>query len=210
MALNTFSEKALVSVTPDGKGELKFQTKLETMSFGGGEKKVKFIPTIAGGRLKSDEPQDDFEVTLELILLEAGTATWPTAGSAKVGTGIHDVWDGVEDASQPLAVVLDQSKTAVRLTILCTDDTTATSAEQLVNGASKKAIRFSYADGYLTSLEPSWDGLLKTKAKFVFPAFDEDGVACSFFESSDDTTTASGAPLTILSNYTAGSATKFK
>ncbi len=209
MGIDTYSETALISITPSGYGELRFQTLTDSLDPSGGKKGVEYLPTLSGGRKTKHVPQEPFTITMDLYPLQVGTAIWPdqTTTTSKVATGIHDIMDGAEDTAQPLAVTFDRTKRPVRLTILFTENPALTSAEAGVTGLNMKSKRYSYADGYLTELKPGWDGVEKITATFEFPAYDDNGVCCSFFESTIEGT---GNPLTALVAYTAGAATKFK
>jgi hypothetical protein len=206
MAVCAWSEIAWISIAPQGYGELTFQAITETIDPDIGEWNVEWIPTLSGGRCKKSMPQEDTTITLEMYPVEVGTSGgWPdqTTTTSKVGNGVFDIFDGVEDTSQPLSVIVDRTtRLPIRMTILWTDDETVTDAtQQIASGGS--AERFSFADGYLTAVKPSFtDGVLKFTVTAKFPASDKDGNGCQKYDSTDGSAT-----MAALNRYTA--TTKF-
>jgi hypothetical protein len=202
MALDAWCETALVSIAPSGYGELYFQALTETIDMDIGEKPVEFIPILNGGRVGKLAPQEDTTITMELYPLQSGTATWPASTTAKAATGVFDIMDGAQGQSG----VFDHSRLQIRLTILWTDYASQSSATAATT-TSANALRLSFADGYLTSIKPSFtDGILKFTVTGKFPAFNKANTACVYWESAGTTDTS----LTALSSYTAGATTLFK
>jgi len=206
--LSAWTETCLVSIEPEGYGALLFQAMAETIDPDFGEKGVEYIPILSGGRVTKYLPQEDTTITMELYPLEVGTAGWPAAGATGTATGVFDVMDGAVDTTQPLAVSMDHTRLPIRLSILWTNDTSATNAAG-ITASTKDAIRMSWADGFLTAVKPSYtDGILKMTVTCKFPAYNKNNTCCSFFES---TTAAAGTSLTALTTYAAaGQTTLFK
>jgi len=200
--VNVYSEWALVAIAPQGYGDLNFQSKTESIDIDYGERGVEFIPTLKPGRLTVFTPQEETTVSLDLYTVEAGTQTWPdqTTTTVKDATGIFDLMDGSEPGSMPIVIEMGKSRLPIRLTILLTDDTSVDSAVKAVSGSGKKALRAVFADGYITSIKPSYsDKRLKLSVEAKFPPYDEDGNPCIKFESTNDAGTSN---LSALNPYT--------
>ena len=190
--VDSFSEFALVSIAPQGYGELLFQTLTETIDTSGGEKDVNFIPNIAGGNFTKKIPHTPEEITLELYPLEVGTASWPITGAPQqvfTATGVFDLIDGAVDADavQPQIVEFDHARLPVRLTLMWTDSYAITNPTA-ATASLVKALRISYAEGYVTSAPISFtDGILKQTVTIKFPPFNKSAVSCVRRESTDGT-----------------------
>lgn len=206
--LSAWSETCLVSIEPEGYGALLFQAMTETIDPDFGEKGVEYIPILSGGRITKYLPQEDTTITLELYPLYVGTVGWPATGATATATGVFDILDGAADTADPVQVVMDHTRLPIRLSILWTDDTAATNAAGAL-ATSKVGTRMSWADGFMTSVKPSFtDGILKMTVTCKFPAFNKSNTCCSYFESQTLTTTTS---LTALTTYAvAGQTTLFK
>jgi len=200
---DAWTETAYVSIAPIGKGELNFETLTETIDIDIGEKGVEWIPNLIGGRLTKFTPMADSTVTLELYPLRAGTAGWPSAGSASTAGGVFDLYEA-EDSAEPISVLITSiNRVKVRLTILWTNQTSGITSAASAITTSKEALRISLADGYITSIKPSFtDGILKFSVTLKFPPTDKSGNGCIKVESCD-----TSASLSALNAYTA--TTKF-
>lgn len=182
MANDTWSEIGLVSITTLSGSAVEFKTLTETVDIDIGDKEFDVIPTLAGGRLVKFTPEEPIEITLEAYPVEAGTDT------GAVGKGFFDLLH-TADASQPVAISVDRTRTKHRMSILWTDKTSPTTAEDaLVSASTESGLRIMAADGYFTSAKPSFtDGVLKWTVKFKAPAFDKSGTANIKIESTDGT-----------------------
>jgi hypothetical protein len=201
-----WSETALVSISPSGSGEILFSTRTESIDSDIGEKGVEWIATLAGGRLSKFTPQADTSITLDLYPLEVGT-TWPAAAATINASGIFDIMDGASATATTgvRTVQFDRTRLPIRLTIMWTDGT-QTDPTAAINNSAVKAMRFSFAEGYLTTIKPSFtDKGLKFTATAKFPAFNSAGTACAKFDSKDSTT----GTLAALTAYVTGATTLF-
>ena len=178
--VDSWSEIGLVSITAQSGTAVEFKTLTETVDIDIGDKDFDTIATLAGGRVVKFTPEEPVEITLEAYPVEAGTV------SGAVGKGFFDLLH-TQDASQPLSIAVDHTRTKYRMTMLWTDSTTVTTAETTVSG-SKAALRIMAADGFFTSAKPSFtDGILKWTVKYKVPAFDKSAVANVKIESTDGT-----------------------
>ena len=177
--VDSWSEIGLVSITAQSGTAVEFKTLTETVDINIGDKEFDAIPLISGGRCVKFNPQEPTEITLEAYPVEAGT------DSGAVGKGFFDLLN-TADATQPVSVSVDHTRTKYRMTLLWTDASVAT-AETTVSGAAA-ALRIVAADGYFTSAKPSFtDGILKWTVKYKVPAFDKSAVANVKIESTDGT-----------------------
>lgn len=200
MALDAWSEMALVTINPSGKGDILFQTLTETIDMDVGAKGVDYIPLISGGRVAKLTPQEDITVTMELYPLQAGTTTWPNAAATTAALGVFDLLDG--EAGQSGGC--DHTRLQIRLTVMWTNNATANNATA-VTIIGDTAMRLSFADGYLDSVKPSFtDGILKYTITAKFPAYNKANLPCMYWESTTSTV------MTVFGNYTAGTAPLFK
>ena len=185
MAVDTWSETALVSISKASDSEVEFYTITETVDIDMGDKDFDVIANLAGGRLVKFNPEEPTTITLECYPVEAGTDT----GAA--GKGFHDLlWGGIKsDATQPLSLSSSRTREKHRMTILWTDDTSVTTASASIN-LGQSGLRIIAKNGYCTSVKPSFtDKVLKYTVTYKFPPYDKDGTANVEVQSTDATAT---------------------
>ena len=187
---DTWSETALVAIAAASGSDNSYQAITETIDIDIGDKDFDVISTLSGGRLVKFTPQEPITITLEAYPVETGTPSGTT------GLGFFDLMN-TADASEPQIIPLDRTRTKYRLAILWTDSTSVTYATEQV-GMPSSALRVAAADGYFTSVKPSYtDGLLKFTVTFKVPPFDSTGTANVSIMSTDGTAT-----LTAMVSYT--------
>lgn len=180
MAIDTFSEVALLSITRKAGTDRNFAVYVESFKEGGGAKDFESIATTKGGRLKKFNPQEDFEVTIEGYGLEVGTDTGTD------GLGWYDLMY-TQDTSQPMSISVDRTREEFRLAIMVTDNATQSSATA-VTTTLDKAMRKTYKNGHFTNVEADFgDKVMKFSITFKCPPFASDGTANVTFESTDGT-----------------------
>jgi len=190
MALDTWSETAKVAIAAASGADQNFQTITETVDIDIGDKDFDVIATLKGGRLVKYTPQEPTTITLEAYPVEAGT------DSGTTGEGFFDLMN-TTDASQPLSITVDRTRSKYRLVILWTDNTSVANASAIV-GEAYNALRVVASDGYFTSVKPSFtDGVLKFTVTYKVPPFDKSGTGNVAIQSTDAT-----ASLTALASYT--------
>lgn len=193
MASDSWSEIGYCSITAQSGSAVEFRTLTETVDIDIGDKDFDAIPIINGGRVVKFNPQEDTEITLEAYPVEAGTV------SGAVGYGFFDLLN-TQDSSQPLVIPVDHTRSKYRMSLLWTDATDVTTAEDTVSGA-KAGLRIMAADGFFTSAKPSFtDGVLKWTVKYKVPAFDKNAAANVKIESTDGSANLSGASAYTSSN----------
>lgn len=191
MVYDTWSETAKVAISAQGGSDVHFQTITETVDIDIGDKDFDAIASLAGGRLVKFNPQDVIEITFEAYPVEAGTSSGTT------GTGFFDLMNS-QDTSEPQAISVDRDRDKYRVALLWTD--ASADAEDAVTSPTNSALRIVAADGYFTSVKPSFtDGVLKFTVKFKVPPFDKSANANFKMESVDGTDSATMA---ALSSYT--------
>ncbi len=189
----TWSELARIAITTQSGAATEYQAITETIDIDIGNKDFDVISTLSGARLVKFTPQEPTTITLEAYPLEAGT------DSGTTGKGFFDLMNSA-DASQPVVIPTDRTRTKYRMAILWTDAADPLTADGQVIAPTNTALRVVAADGYFTSVKPSMtDGLLKFTIMFKVPPFDASGSANVKIESVSGATTAT---LTALASYT--------
>lgn len=180
--VDSWSEVGLCSITTQGGTVVEFKTLTETVDISIGDKEFDSMPMISGGRVVKFTPQEATEITLEAYPVEAGTDT------GAVGKGFFDLLN-TADATQPVSISVDHTRSKYRMALLWTDKADATTAEEgLLTSATESGLRILAADGFFTSAKPSFtDGILKWTVKFKVPAFDKSATANVKIESTDGT-----------------------
>ena len=192
MALDSWSELAKVAIAAQSGSDVAFQAITETVDMDIGEKGFDVIATLSGGRLVKFTPQEPTEITLEAYPVDAGT------DSGATGKGFFDLLNSA-DTTQPVSISADRVRSKYRIAIMWTDSILA-GAESAVVTPTNQALRIAAADGYFTSVKPSFtDGILKFTITYKVPPFDSSGTANVKIESISGTTTAT---MTALASYT--------
>ena len=188
----TWSELALVAITKQSGAATEYQAITETIDIDIGAKDFDVIATLSGARLVKFTPQEPTTITLEAYPLDAGTDTGTT------GKGFFDLMNTV-DASQPVVIATDRTRTQYRMAIMWTDASSITADGQVI-APTNTALRVVAADGYFTSVKPSMtDGLVKFTITYKVPPFDASGNANVKIESISGAATAT---MTALASYT--------
>lgn len=202
-----WSEVALVTITryvAAGGTDYEFAAIVEKPDIDIGDKDVESIPTIGGGRITKNKPQEDTTITLEL---------YPLGNDPATSTGLSQYHSGTIDATTPMLSAFSRTRDLFRVAIMWTEDTTATSAGSAV-AVNKYGYRFVVAHAYLTSYKLTWeDGVLKATAQFKCPPFNKSGIALIRDEYCS-ASSATGGQIAALStynstNYTLDSTTNF-
>ena len=190
--VDMWSETALVAISAQSGDDVQFMTITETLDVSIGDKDFDIVATLAGGRLVKFNPQAETTITFEAYPVEAGTDTGTT------GKGFFDLLN-TADTSQPVIIPVDRTRTKYRVIILWTDDSTVTTAEELVATANTASgLRIVAADGYFISAKPNFtDGQNKWTVMFKVPPFDKDADANVKVESTNGT-----ADLIAAASYT--------
>lgn len=182
-APDTWSETALVAITKEGSAsDVEFYTITETVDVSFGEKEFDLIANLAGGRMVKFTPEGPTEITLDAYPVEAGTDTGTT------GKGFFDLFH-TADATQPVDISVDRTRTKYRMVVLWTDDTTVTNATASIN-LNQTGMRVVAKNGYFTKPKLGFtDGVQKWTATFKCPPFDKSGNANVSVQSTDGTAT---------------------
>ena len=192
---NIWDELALVSISPVSGSDIEFAAITETIEINEGDYPWESIPTLAGGRIGKQSPQEDGEITLEIYPIELDAAS---------GVGLFQQWSGGDqDASEPLATDLtwaagiNRNRTRFRVAVLWTNDTAAATGFG-ATAASTDALRFFATDCRIISHKTSFtDGVVKTTVTFKYPAMNKAGTAkIGAWQSGDNTA------LVTLGSYT--------
>lgn len=191
-----WSETALVGISAPSGTDVKFASITETVDIDIGDKDFDVIATLAGGRLVKFTPQEPTTITLEAYPIRAATEGFTTATT---GAGFFDLMN-TYDAAQPMVISADRSRNKHRIAIMWVDSSSETDACAQVVAPTNSALRVVAADGYFTSVKPSFtDGVLKFTVVYKVPPFDSSGNANVKIESVSGSATAT---LTALASYT--------
>ena len=167
---DTWSEKALVSVSKKAGSEVAYKTIIETIDIDEGDKNVSQKTNIAGGKLIVKEAQNMTIITLENFPVGIGTTATDNLGFSQLFNA------GTWDTSQPLNSSASTSRDLFRVAITWTDSTTATASGAIVTAST--GYRYIASNGFLTGLKKSFtDGVLKFTAQFKFPVVNKSGTA---------------------------------
>lgn len=192
---DTWSETALVSISAQAGTDVTFQTITEAVDIDIGDKDFDVIATIAGGRLVKFTPQEPTSITLEAYPVDAATTGFTTATT---GTGFFDLLN-TYDTTEPHVITVDRNRNKHRIAIMWTNGSATNATAQVVTPTAQ-ALRVVAADGYFTSVKPSFtDGVLKFTVTYKVPPFDKSGNANVKIESINGSATAT---LTALASYT--------
>lgn len=183
----TWTEVCLVTIQLKGGTARQFAAITETVDIGEPDYPGEAIPTLAGGRIWKQSPQEDGEITFELYPIELDTAANDKGLFQQFAGG---TWDTAEplatDIAWPVGINRDRDRFIVA--IMWTDDTAQTSAMAVTSATDSTALRFYAKECRMTSHKASFtDGILKITATFKFPAMNKAGTVRSYaWESTDD------------------------
>ena len=191
-----WDEVFLMSVELAAGTEIQMATIIDptSLEFGPGDYPSESKPNAAGGRLWSQNPEEDGEITFDIWGIELDITS---------GVGLFQQFiGGAADASEPLTsdiawpAGVNRVRDLYRIAILFTNDPAATTAAG-ATAASTDSFRFYANDCRFIGLKPSFsDGQLKQTATFKFKPFSKAGTAKNYaFQSGDQTA------LVALANY---------
>jgi len=171
-----------------GCGKHEFKTYTRDISIKYGAKDGEGVMTLSGGRIWKYTPEGDSEITIGLYALKG--VDDPNAIPLFAGYN--------NDLVDPIQVTNTSTRYKVRLAIMWTTDTTATSANG-TTAADKPWRRVYFNNARITNFEEdfSTDELLKGTLTLKVPPYDASGTGSITWESSDGTGAA-----TDLSTYT--------
>ena len=163
---DAWMEVCLIAISKVAGSDIQFAALTETVDFDIGEKDIEGVPLVNGGRYTKFTPEGDSSITFEAYPLQAGTDTGTT------GKGFFDLMHSV-DASVPIRITNDRNRDKYRVLVLWTNDPTPTTG-QAATAENYSALRIGMAEGYFTSVKPSFtDGSLKFTIMYKVAAFDK-------------------------------------
>lgn len=190
-APHSWTETYLVAIEKEGGNRMLFSTISDTISFDIGEKGMESIATASGGRLPKFSPEADTTISLEIYPLAAGNY-WNSTGEEAAGffdllhTIDTDDYDPLGGGSYYQSYTNDRTRTRFRMTVMWTNDTSATDATAAIAEGSYAAERITLC-GYFTKVEPSFDDdILSASLTMTVPAFKKDGTGNIRIDSTDD------------------------
>ena len=144
------------------------------------------IPTLAGGRVWKQSPQEDGELTLELYPIQA------SAGNSEHNLGLFQQVVGVSgdtayDTAEPIttdtswAAGISRERSRFAVSVLWTNDTTPATDAFAATAVSTDSLRFTAISCRIISHKTSYtDGVVKTTVTFKFPAMNKIGDTMMF------------------------------
>lgn len=194
MSVDAWSGKhVLISLSEQGGSDIELASSIGSVNVSGGSKNSESVPLINNGRIYKFSPQEDYEIEFEGYYIGAEI----TGSDVSPAYYFHgDTSSGYD--SDPWVQQSSINRVAVRLAILHTEDSSATSGAGEVT-AGQYGQRVVLADGYITDLNYEYDaseGLWKATYTVKFAPFDKAGNACYKNESTKST------GLSALSSYT--------
>lgn len=197
---DAWEEVALVSVTKfDASSPVAVQcaAMTETIDISEPDYPGEGIPTLAGGRVWKQSPQEDGEITLEIYPIELDTTSNNTGLFEQfVGGTFTSTEPRSTDLSWPVGI--DRTRDRYRVTVLWTNDTTPPSTAETAVASGSEALRFSAQLCRIISHKTSFtDGIVKSTVTFKFPAMNKAGDVISFRWDSCD----NSAAMATLSSY---------
>lgn len=194
MAIDIFSERALISISNIGGTDREFSARVTGFDTSGMEKDFDSIPTMGGGRVVVSKPQADGTITI------TGYFTRVSTVSGTAGEGAYDLMYTATDVEEPISITNDHSRTKTRIVIMGTTDSTADIATS-VTAADAEAKRWTFEGGYIINITdpfPEGDKVFKTTITYKFPPFDISATGNITVEATDGT-----AVLPAITAYTA-------
>lgn len=190
---DAWMETCFIAISKIGGSDVQFAALTETVDFDIGEKDIEGIPILNGGRVTKWTPEGDSSITFEAYPLEVGTDTGTT------GHGFFDLMH-TEDTIVPIRITNDRNRDKYRVLVLWTNDSTVTTAQSIIAN-TYSALRIGMADGYFTSVKPSFtDGVQKWTVTFKVTAFDKAAVGNVMMESCAGADSSDVLP--VIASYT--------
>lgn len=198
----TWDELFLIGITRAGGSEVQIAAMVDptSLDLGEGEYPFESLPNAAGGRVGKQGPEEDGEISFDLIA--------PVELDATSAVGLFQQWIGTSgggayDSSEPLAgdtswpAGVNKVRDRFRIAVLFTNDAAATTASG-ATAASTDGLRFYANDCRFTSHKASFsDGYLKVTVTFKYPPVNKAGTTRSAnWESGDQTAIAALASFT--------------
>lgn len=168
---DAWMERASVAIAIQGASDVDFGALTATIDISGGEKSVKGVALVNGGRVTQWDPQSDVDITLEAYPLYAGKTS---------GTTAKGFWDllNTGNVTVPLSISNDYSRQLLRLAIMWTNDPAFPNPATGTTAANYQAKKLVFANAVCTSVVPSFtDGILKYTVKFTCVPFKKDATA---------------------------------
>lgn len=176
---DAWMETCLVAICAIGGSDVQFASVTETIDMDLGAKDIDVKYIVNGGNVATWTPQGPATITFEAYPLVAGTVS----GGSEYG--FFDLLHPGTYSTQPFSATNNHTRTKYRVSMLWTDDTTATSGAGAI-ASSTRGIRIAVANGYFTDVKPSFtDGVLKFTVTFKAPAFSKAAGSNQKFDSTD-------------------------
>lgn len=202
-----WEEVALITIQKLAGTAYEYMAVIESLDISQGDYPFESVPSLAGGRIGKQSPEEDGEITIEFYPVDTGVAD--------NGGLFQDFADGAVDSSQPLTTDTGTSNalrpgvfSAARqrnrylFAVMWTDDTAVTAATSATSTTDSVALRFYAKECRMVSHKADFtDGILKLTVTFKYPAMNYSGsTKCWAWESTNE---GNGSALPALTYATA-------
>lgn len=184
--MDAWTETALITITGTSgtcTATFNIAALTDSIDIDQGDRDIEGIPTLSGARLVKLNPEGDTTITFEGYPIGIGDI------DATSVDGMMAHFFGGTDSTSPFSVTSGTiARNKYSVYILWTDDTAATiGTTSIASGSS--ALRYKFANCYLTSAKAamSADGALKGTFKFKVPVRNKSNTANITVESTDGT-----------------------
>lgn len=184
----SWDELFLLSITKKGGSEIQFAAIVDPTSLEFPDESYPWesVPNAAGGRIGKQSPQEDGEISFDIIPIELDTTS---------GIGLFQQFvGGTYDTTEPLevdtswAAGVNRVRDLFRISVLFTNDPAAATASG-ATAAATDSLRFYANDCRFVSLKHNFsDGQLKGTATFKAAAFNKAGTTKNWSWQSGDQT----------------------
>lgn len=169
-----FQQALLFGITKKGGSEVQFAAKTTEVTIEGGKKPISIETLLNGGNLVNLEPGELLVVKAKIYPVEIDEVNQWFLGD-------------ISDSSQPLYAENELTMYEFRAALLWHDGTTASTASG-TTGASDKAYRLYFDNGYMTECTPDTSGRkVIMNVVIEFPPFTAAGASNLHVQSSDGT-----------------------
>ena len=198
-----WSSYFLLSVTKKGGSEYQYGAVVDPTSLevNPGDVPGESMVNAAGGRLWKSDPEEDGEISFDIIGAVEISSTEAAGGLFQAFVG--GTWDATEplESDTDWAAGVDRTRDKFMVCVLQTNDTAATTAGG-ATAAATDSKRFWVKGARLVSHKESWsDGTNKVPVTFKFKPYNKGGTAKCYAYQSGDTTAL------VALTYTAGETT---
>ncbi len=190
MTQQIWTKQPYISISRVDGSEMQFRARTQNINVSGGGFDIEGIETF-GGKVTRVGSEDDIEITADIFPVSAESTDFDALYHGHTGSS---------------ATITSSSHVKHRICILWTNESGVTSGAQSISSGSD-ALRYIYAEGYITNIEQSQDAGEELKGTITFKTTTEDEDGDANFKKESCTPTGTPATLSSVPSYT--STTKY-